>query len=104
MFARSGSRALRPVNVVSVWAPGSTSYSCVKSPVQRLPSQSSGGTSNACDGTIADDVLAYFASHPSALGTPLTPGTVCNAQCWFRDAPAPGTTNLSDAIQWTFCP
>jgi hypothetical protein len=76
----------------------------VKSPVQRIPSHSSNGTSNLCDGTIADNVLAYFASHPGALGTSLTAGLVCNAQCWFREPAAPGTTNLSDGLQWTFCP
>jgi hypothetical protein len=31
-------------------------------------------------------------------------GTICDAQCWYRDPPAPGTTNLSDALQWTMCP
>jgi hypothetical protein len=27
-----------------------------------------------------------------------------NAQAWFRDPPAPGTTNLSNGLQFTMCP
>jgi hypothetical protein len=77
---------------------------CVKAPVQRTPTQSSGGTADACDGTLAIDFLDYLATHPSALGQPMAAGVICNAQTWFRDPPAPGTTNLSDGLQWTMCP
>lgn len=88
----------------AVWAPGSTSYLCVKSPVQRTPSASSGGTNNACNGVIAIDWNAYISTHPGAAGQPYTVGQVVDAQCWFRDPPAPGTTNLSDGIEFTLCP
>jgi hypothetical protein len=88
----------------SVWAPGSTSFLCVKSPVQRLPSASSGGTAGACDGALSIDLLAYLASHASALGQPFAPGDVAHAQAWFRDPSAPGTTNLSDGVHWTMRP
>ena len=88
----------------AVWSPGSTSFLCVKTPVQRTPSQNSGGTSGACDGALSIDWLAYIATHPSALGAPLVPGTIVDAQAWFRDPPAPGTTNLSDALEFVVRP
>jgi len=88
----------------AVWAPGSASYLCVESPVQRIPSQNSGGTVNACDGTIAVDFLGYLSTHPTALGQPFASGQVVDSQCWFRDPPAPTSTNLSDGVQFTTCP
>lgn len=86
------------------WAPGSNSFLCVKSPVQRTPSGNSGGTPGACDGSLAIDFLAYLAGHPSALGQPFSSGAVCNAQTWFRDPSAPSTTNLSNALQFITTP
>jgi hypothetical protein len=86
------------------WALGSTSFLCVKSPVQRTFVQSSGGTFGACDGMLTMDWNAYVATHPGALGTPFSAGDAVDAQAWFRDPPAPNTTNLSNAIQWTTCP
>jgi hypothetical protein len=88
----------------SVWAPGSASFLCVKSPVQRTPSASSGGTADACDGALSIDWLDYLATHPGALGNPFSAGAGVWAQAWFRDPPAPGTTNLSDGLTWTMCP
>ncbi len=86
------------------WAAGSTSFMCVKSPIQRTPVQFSGGTQLACDGTIALDVLAFLAANPIALGAPATPGQAFHAQCWFRDPPAPKTTNLSNGVSFSMCP
>ncbi|NUP95561.1 MAG: thrombospondin type 3 repeat-containing protein [Planctomycetaceae bacterium] len=88
----------------TVWAPGSSSVLCVKSPTQRLPASNTGGTSGACDGTIAVDFQSYLATHPAALGQPFVAGTVVNVQAWFRDPPAPGTTSLSNGLQFTTCP
>jgi len=90
--------------VASPWASGSTSFLCVKSPTQRTPAQNSGGTLGACDGTLALDLCAYIAAHPTALGTPLVMGQRCDAQAWFRDPPAPKTTNLSNAIEFDWVP
>ena len=86
------------------WAPGSSSRLCVRSPVQRLSSTSTGGTANLCNGVIAQDFRAYLAANPGSLGQPFAPGVVVNAQAWFRDPPAPGTTNLSNGLQFTMCP
>jgi hypothetical protein len=90
--------------VAQPWFGGSTSFKCVKSPVQRVPAQNSGGTANTCSGLYAVDFLDYLATHPSALGAPAGAGDVFGAQVWFRDPPAPSTSNLSNAVQWTMVP
>jgi hypothetical protein len=86
------------------WGSGSTSFLCVKSPVQRTALQGSGGTSGQCDGALSVDWLAYLAATPGALGQPFGPGQVVDAQAWFRDPPGPKTTALSDAFEFTTCP
>jgi hypothetical protein len=83
---------------------GSASYLCVKSPQQRTGTQSSGGTDNACDGIYTLDFNAYLASHPTALGQPFAAVTTVWAQAWYRDPPAPGGTQLSDAVRFDVCP
>jgi hypothetical protein len=86
------------------WAPGSTSALCVKPPVQRMGAQTSGGTSGSCDGVLAQDWNAYVTSHPGALGQTFSGGESVWAQAWFRDPPAPKTTNLSSAIVFSVGP
>ncbi len=86
------------------WAPGSSSFFCVKSPINRIALQTSGGTSGQCDGAFASDLRAHLAANPGALGNPLTAGAKFQAQAWFRDPPAPKTTNLSNAVEVTACP
>ena len=88
----------------SVWKPGSTSFLCVKAPTQRLATLNSGGTNNGCDGNFAIDWLSWMSTHPTALGQPLCSGQVFQVQSWFRDPSAPGTTNLSQGLEWTLCP
>ncbi|NUP95331.1 MAG: hypothetical protein HUU28_04125 [Planctomycetaceae bacterium] len=87
-----------------VWTNGSTSFLCVKAPTQRMTGQTSGGTNNSCDGSFSIDWLAWIATRPTAVGQPLTPGQLVQAQCWFRDPSAPGTTNLSQGVEWQLCP
>lgn len=86
------------------WAPGSSSFLCVKSPVQRTASANSGGTAGACDGSFSLDFLSYLATHPGAVGQPFAAGECVNVQTWFRDPPAPGTTNLSNGLQFVTVP
>jgi len=86
------------------WVAGSTSFICVAPPAQRGSVTSTGGTPNACDGSAAFDFLAHVAANPTALGVPFCAGDVVNAQLWYRDPPAPKTTNLSDALQFTLAP
>jgi hypothetical protein len=86
------------------WGPGSTSYSCVASPVQRSRTQYAGGMSGQCDGVFALDWNNYIATHPGALGQPFGGGEIVWAQVWFRDPPAPRTTNLSNGLMFQVCP
>jgi hypothetical protein len=86
------------------WGGGSSSYLCVNAPTQRTLPQSSGGTSNACDGVLAFDFLAFVAANPGALGAPFSAGDTVWTQAWFRDPPAPKTTSLSDALRFTLTP
>jgi len=62
------------------------------------------GTNGACDGALSEDVLLYLSTHAGALGMPVGAGQVFSFQAWYRDPPAPGTTNLSDALQATSVP
>lgn len=87
-----------------VWAPGSSSFQCVKSPVQRTGVQGSGGGSGLCNGGFSLDILAYWQGHPSALGQPIGADQLVNLQAWYRDPTAPGATNLSNALQFKTCP
>jgi hypothetical protein len=89
--------------IATPWQGGS-SFLCVKSPVQRTPAASSGGSSGSCIGAFSLDFLAFVAAHPGALGTPFSGGEIVNAQAWFRDPPAQGTTNLSNGICFLMAP
>ncbi|MBM3987870.1 MAG: VCBS repeat-containing protein [Planctomycetes bacterium] len=86
------------------WATGSSSFLCVKAPTQRMNTLNSGGANNTCTGSFAIDWRDWMAARPTALGQPLSSGQVFNGQCWFRDPSAPGTTNLSQGLEWTLCP
>jgi hypothetical protein len=90
--------------IAQPWATGSTSFLCVKAPTQRMGVQNTGGTLNACDGSLSVDWNAFIASNPGALGNPFLAGQPVYAQGWFRDPPAPKTTSLSNALQFTVCP
>ncbi len=86
------------------WSTGSTSWFCVKSPVQRTFVQSSGGSAGACNGNLSVDWNQFRATYPGALGGSIAPGTKVQTQAWFRDPPAAKTTNLSNAMEFTVCP
>ena len=88
----------------TVWAAGRTSFQCVKAPTQRTGAQSAGGTPGACDRALSVDWLAFLAANPTAEGAPFSAGTTVNAQAWFRDPPAPKTTNLSDGLEFVTLP
>jgi hypothetical protein len=88
----------------SVWGNGGTSYLCAKAPLQRMGVQNSGGTINACDGTLSTDWNTYRANNPTALGSPFAAGQVIFAQGWFRDPPSPKTTSLSNGLKFTLGP
>ena len=85
------------------WGAG-TSYLCIEAPLKRMSTQNSGGTVGACDGVFVEDWNAYIAAHPAALGQPFVGGETVWAQGWFRDPPAPKSTNLSDALVFQLFP
>ncbi len=85
------------------WGTG-TSFLCVKSPTQRTGTQNAGGTANQCNGAFSLDWNAYQGAHPGSLGNPFSAGDKVYVQAWYRDPPAPKTTNLSDAVELTIVP
>jgi hypothetical protein len=85
------------------WGNGS-SFLCVAAPVSRTPSQDSGGTSGACDGTLSVDFLDWVANHPAGVGVPFMAGNTVWSQAWFRDPPAPKGTSLSDGLSFIIAP
>jgi len=89
---------------ISPWAPGSSSFLCVKSPTQRMSLLNSNGLPGLCNGAFNIDWLTWLAANPGALGTPFSSGVVVNAQAWFRDPPAAKTTNLSNALEFVTAP
>jgi hypothetical protein len=88
--------------VANPWSGTSTSFMCVKAPRQQTPLQISGGTFGQCDGTATIDLLAFIAANSANLGNGFVGGEVIQAQCWYRDPPAPKTTNLTNAVEFTF--
>lgn len=84
------------------WAPGSSSFRCVKPPTKRIGGAvSSGGTQDQCDGAYAVDWDAFQTANPSALGNPWVVGDRVFVQAWYRDPLAPTTSNLSNAVELT---
>ena len=89
--------------VPSPWGTG-TSLLCVKPPTQRSQRLSTGGTVNLCNGAIAFDWNAFQSANPGAIGNPWSVGEKAFVQAWYRDPPAPKTTNLSNAVELTYQP
>jgi hypothetical protein len=90
--------------LVVVGGPWLEELRATKAPTQCMGTQTSGGTTDGCDGTLTEDWNAFMASHPTALGQPLAGGETVWAQAWFRDPAAAKTTNLSDGITFTVAP
>ena len=86
------------------WAVGSNSFLCVKGPTQRTGSVGSGGTLGLCDGALSLNWNAFITANPGAVGTPFAAGNHVYVQGWYRDPPAPKTTNLSNALEMTYQP
>ncbi len=82
------------------WAAGSSSYFCVRAPIQRTPTLTTGGTIGSCNGLASFDWNAFAAANPGAVGQPYSFGMMINTQCWFRDPPAPRATNLSNGLEF----
>ena len=100
---RSGTIFYGFYSFVTPWAPGSPSFLCVATPVQRTGNSTSGGTLGQCNGSLSLDFNAWRAANSSALGAPFAPGQTIRAQAWYRDPSAPAQTNLTDAITFNLC-
>jgi len=83
------------------WAPASSSFLCVKSPTLRTAVQATGGTVNACNGSMSIDINAQLAAQTVF---PVIAGSVFDIQAWFRDPPAVKTTHLSNGLEIVLCP
>jgi formylglycine-generating enzyme required for sulfatase activity len=84
------------------WSAQSSSFRCVKAPIQRLGApQGSGGVSGQCNGSYVINWDAFQNANPSALGNPWTPAEGVFAQAWYRDPLAPNASNLSNALELT---
>ncbi len=81
--------------------PGTSSWRCVRSPLQRLGIASSAGTSGACDGSLRVDWNAFRAANPGALGAPFSAGQTLWAQAWWRDAAGGVSTQ---GLEFSLCP
>lgn len=90
--------------VPSPWGAGSSSFLCVKPPIQRMFTQVSGGSANHCDGVFSQSWNAFQAAAPASLGNPFAAGDKLYAQGWFRDPAAPKSTNLTNALELSVAP
>ncbi len=86
------------------WSSGSSSFLCVKPPMQRTSLQNSGGAIASCNGTLTLDWNAFHSANPGALGSALAAGSKVYAQGWFRDPPATKGVNLSNALKLLVAP
>ena len=86
------------------WANGSNSFLCVKGPTQRTGTTSSGGTILQCNGAFSLNWNTYQTNNPGSVGNPFAAGNHVYVQGWYRDPPAPKTTNLTNALNMTMTP
>ncbi len=78
-----------------------SSFRCVKNPVQRMGLLTPVGTPTVCDGDYTFDWDAWQLAHPLALGNPWSAGDTVYVQAWFRDVGVPkGST--SNALELTY--
>jgi hypothetical protein len=83
---------------------GGTSLLCVKAPTMRTGTQTTGGSTAQCNGTLTRDWNAFMQGNPGALGQPWSAGDKAYVQAWYRDPPACKTTSLSNAVELTYLP
>ena len=81
------------------WGNG-TSFQCVAPPVARVDVMLGTGTAGTCDGGFTLDLNAHWTAKPTQEPVP---GTLLQAQLWYRDPlnTSNQTTSLSDALE--FC-
>jgi predicted acyl esterase len=74
----------------------------IQPPLLRTAVQNSGGSGppSGCDGTFSYDFNARI---QSGIDPALVAGTRVFAQYWSRDPASPGTTNFTDAVEFSVC-
>lgn len=84
-------------------APFMGGFHCVEPPTPRVGGQLSGSTGVPCSGSYVFDFNPLVQSGANVL---LVPGTMVNAQWWYRDAldPQGYFSSTSDAIEFTILP
>jgi arylsulfatase B len=89
----------------NAWGSG-TSLQCVVPSVQRTGTLSQIGTNGACDGAFSQDLNATWCSTCPKPGVNPGPGTLVQAQLWYRDPQNTSnqTTSLSDALEFSVLP
>lgn len=80
-------------------APFQGGFLCVTPPTLRTPSQSSGGSSLACNGSYSHPFTQAYMTLNA-----LVAGQEIYGQWWMRDPASPSTTGLSNALTVTVCP
>ena len=68
----------------------------------RIAVQNGGGTGGSCDGQYVVDFVGHTLSQ--VQDPALIVGADVDIQCWYRDPPAVGTANLTEAGRFTLCP
>lgn len=81
-----------------------SSVQCVRAPIARTGTQTTGGSAGQCNGTLSLDWGVFQLANPSGLGQPWAAGNRAYVQGWFRDPPNCKTTSLSDAVELTYQP
>ncbi|MCY3003776.1 MAG: hypothetical protein NTV21_18420 [Planctomycetota bacterium] len=82
----------------------SSSYACVRPPIQRTPLLSGGGNAGTCGARLVLNWTDYMASNPAALGQPLSAGLNVYAQGWCRDWLSLAGAVRTNAIQFVVQP
>jgi hypothetical protein len=85
---------------------GGTSFQCVLPPTARTGLMTGSGAQGACDATYARDLNALWCTTCPKANLNPQPGTVMQAQFWYRDPQnsASLSTSLSDALEFTVTP
>ncbi len=81
------------------WHAQNGSFLCVRPPIMRAPTTSTGGSFAQCNGALTLSLSSMLALNPL-----INVGDLVVAQGWFRDPASPGGSHLTDAIGFSMLP